>query len=62
MRIYGVTGWKNSGKTHLMERLVTEITAARVHASRPSSTPIMRPRSTIPAATASATARPARAR
>ncbi len=26
MRVYGVTGWKNSGKTHLMERLVTEIT------------------------------------
>lgn len=26
MRIYGVTGWKNSGKTHLMERLVKEIT------------------------------------
>lgn len=27
MRIYGVTGWKNTGKTGLMERLVTEITA-----------------------------------
>ncbi|MAM24422.1 MAG: molybdopterin-guanine dinucleotide biosynthesis protein B [Rhodobacteraceae bacterium] len=26
MRIYGVVGWKNSGKTGLMERLVTEIT------------------------------------
>mgnify|MGYP000353799310 CR=1 FL=1 len=26
MRIYGVTGWKNAGKTTLMERLVTEIT------------------------------------
>ncbi|WP_435258500.1 molybdopterin-guanine dinucleotide biosynthesis protein B [Thioclava sp. FR2] len=26
MRIYGVTGWKNTGKTGLMERLVTEIT------------------------------------
>lgn len=26
MRVYGVTGWKNSGKTHLMERLVAEIT------------------------------------
>lgn len=25
MRIYGVTGWKNSGKTTLMERLVAEI-------------------------------------
>ena len=27
MKIFGVTGWKNSGKTHLVERLVTEITA-----------------------------------
>ncbi|MEM9127898.1 MAG: molybdopterin-guanine dinucleotide biosynthesis protein MobB, partial [Pseudomonadota bacterium] len=27
MRIYGVTGWKNAGKTGLMERLVAEITA-----------------------------------
>jgi molybdopterin-guanine dinucleotide biosynthesis protein MobB len=27
MRVYGVTGWKNSGKTHLMERLVAEIVA-----------------------------------
>ena len=27
MRIYGVTGWKNSGKTSLMERLVVDITA-----------------------------------
>ena len=26
MKIYGVTGWKNSGKTGLMERLVAEIT------------------------------------
>ena len=26
MRIYGVVGWKNTGKTGLMERLVTEIT------------------------------------
>ena len=26
MRIYGVTGWKNAGKTGLMERLVTDIT------------------------------------
>ena len=26
MRVFGVTGWKNSGKTGLMERLVTEIT------------------------------------
>ena len=27
MKIYGVVGWKNAGKTGLMERLVTEITA-----------------------------------
>lgn len=26
MRVYGVIGWKNSGKTSLMERLVREIT------------------------------------
>lgn len=26
MRLYGVTGWKNAGKTGLMERLVYEIT------------------------------------
>lgn len=26
MRIYGITGWKNAGKTGLMERLVAEIT------------------------------------
>ncbi|MBY6049582.1 molybdopterin-guanine dinucleotide biosynthesis protein B [Vannielia litorea] len=26
MRVFGVVGWKNSGKTGLMERLVTEIT------------------------------------
>ena len=24
MRVYGITGWKNSGKTGLMERLVEE--------------------------------------
>ena len=27
MKIYGVTGWKNAGKTGLMERLVSEICA-----------------------------------
>ena len=27
MKIYGVTGWKNSGKTGLMERLLAEFTA-----------------------------------
>ncbi|WP_340109059.1 molybdopterin-guanine dinucleotide biosynthesis protein B [Pikeienuella sp. HZG-20] len=26
MKIYGVTGWKNAGKTTLVERLVTEFT------------------------------------
>jgi molybdopterin-guanine dinucleotide biosynthesis adapter protein len=26
MRVYGVIGWKNAGKTSLMERLVSEIT------------------------------------
>ena len=26
MKVFGVIGWKNSGKTSLMERLVTEIT------------------------------------
>jgi molybdopterin-guanine dinucleotide biosynthesis protein B len=27
MKIFGVTGWKNSGKTGLMERLITEFNA-----------------------------------
>ncbi len=27
MKVFGVTGWKNAGKTGLMERLVSEITA-----------------------------------
>ncbi|TPE49356.1 molybdopterin-guanine dinucleotide biosynthesis protein B [Amaricoccus solimangrovi] len=27
MRVYGVTGWKNSGKTTLVERLVAELVA-----------------------------------
>lgn len=27
MKLYGVTGWKNTGKTGLMERLVAEFTA-----------------------------------
>ena len=26
MKVYGIVGWKNAGKTGLMERLVTEIT------------------------------------
>ena len=25
MRVYGVTGWKNTGKTTLTERLVAEL-------------------------------------
>jgi molybdopterin-guanine dinucleotide biosynthesis protein MobB len=33
MRVYGVTGWKNTGKTHLMERLVAEIAGRRVSVS-----------------------------
>ena len=33
MRIYGVTGWKNAGKTGLMERLVTEITGRGISVS-----------------------------
>ena len=26
MKIYGITGWKNTGKTHLTTRLITEFT------------------------------------
>ena len=26
MKVFGIVGWKNAGKTGLMERLVTEIT------------------------------------
>lgn len=33
MKIYGVTGWKNAGKTGLMERLVTEFTARGLRVS-----------------------------
>ncbi|WP_294228318.1 molybdopterin-guanine dinucleotide biosynthesis protein B [uncultured Shimia sp.] len=33
MQVYGVVGWKNSGKTGLMERLVTEITARGISVS-----------------------------
>jgi molybdopterin-guanine dinucleotide biosynthesis protein MobB len=33
MRLYGVVGWKNAGKTGLMERLVTEITSRGVSVS-----------------------------
>lgn len=33
MRLFGVVGWKNAGKTGLMERLVTEITARGITVS-----------------------------
>ncbi|MGR3757334.1 MAG: molybdopterin-guanine dinucleotide biosynthesis protein B [Tranquillimonas sp.] len=33
MKVYGVTGWKNAGKTGLMERLVAEFTARGVSVS-----------------------------
>jgi molybdopterin-guanine dinucleotide biosynthesis protein MobB len=33
VKIYGVTGWKNAGKTGLMERLVTEITGRGLRVS-----------------------------
>lgn len=33
MKVYGVVGWKNSGKTTLMERLVSEIAARGVSVS-----------------------------
>ncbi|MEL6566279.1 MAG: molybdopterin-guanine dinucleotide biosynthesis protein B [Pseudomonadota bacterium] len=33
MKIFGVVGWKNAGKTGLMERLVAEITARGISVS-----------------------------
>lgn len=33
MKLYGVVGWKNAGKTGLMERLVTEITGRGIRVS-----------------------------
>ena len=33
MRVYGVVGWKNAGKTGLMERLVSEITGRGISVS-----------------------------
>ncbi|TDL81610.1 molybdopterin-guanine dinucleotide biosynthesis protein B [Palleronia sediminis] len=33
MRVFGVTGWKNAGKTGLMERLVAEFTGRGVSVS-----------------------------
>ncbi|MEM8730988.1 MAG: molybdopterin-guanine dinucleotide biosynthesis protein B [Pseudomonadota bacterium] len=33
MRVYGIVGWKNAGKTGLMERLVTDITGRGISVS-----------------------------
>lgn len=33
MRVYGIVGWKNAGKTGLMERLVTDITGRGLRVS-----------------------------
>lgn len=33
MKLYGIVGWKNAGKTGLMERLVTEITGRGISVS-----------------------------
>ena len=33
MNLYGIVGWKNAGKTGLMERLVTEITSRGITVS-----------------------------
>lgn len=33
MKLYGITGWKNAGKTGLMERLVAEITGRGISVS-----------------------------
>lgn len=33
MKLYGVTGWKNAGKTGLMERLVAEFTGRELRVS-----------------------------
>ena len=33
MRVYGIVGWKNAGKTGLMERLVTKITGRGISVS-----------------------------
>lgn len=33
MKVYGVTGWKNTGKTGLMERLVADMVARGLHVS-----------------------------
>lgn len=33
MKVFGITGWKNSGKTHLMERLVKEFKSRNLSVS-----------------------------
>ena len=33
MKVFGITGWKNTGKTGLVERLVVEVTARRLTVS-----------------------------
>ena len=33
MKLYGVTGWKNAGKTGLMERLVADLTGRGLRVS-----------------------------
>ena len=40
MQIFGIVGWKNSGKTTLMAALVREFGAAVACAFRPLNTPI----------------------
>ena len=55
-KILGIVGWKNSGKTTLVEALVREMTGRGLR-YRPSSMRIMRSISTSPARTAIGTAR-----
>ncbi|PPB80496.1 molybdopterin molybdotransferase/molybdopterin-guanine dinucleotide biosynthesis protein B [Albidovulum inexpectatum] len=33
MKVFGITGWKNAGKTHLMERLIREFRARGIAVS-----------------------------
>ena len=58
-RVFGITGWKNSGKTTLTEKTGRRAHAAAAGASRRSSTRTMISTSTAKAPTASATGRPA---
>ena len=34
MKVFGITGWKNAGKTTLVERLVTDITGRVMEEAR----------------------------